>query len=365
MITVPAESDYKEVLRFLDITFKRPFKKLIPSLYADSSSMPYHYVLHGENGKINGAVCAYPGEIRLSDGEPLRILDIGMVATRKSARGQGIMVSLVNHAIDEYRKKGVELVCLTGRRKRYEHLGFYPGGRNREYEVGKMSTRNVVLKEPITFVTAKTPEQKAYIDDVAQKNAKRTVFPTATTSATIGNWFAKVYIVCVGGAPRGYAYTQFNTLCGLCLDVTGEEAVELYKQVIKAYVQYKGITVKVQALPREIELNKALSDICERVTVEAGFKYRILDYRAVVTKLYAEAQAFYGYTADFNLSIEVIDEDKFLFGIRDGKAFTEDFTGVASVKITREEATRMLLGPDRVIGAPIDPIFALAHSDLN
>lgn len=365
MITVPTPNEYKEVLRFLDITFKRPFKRLIPSLYGDDSSMPYHYVLRGENGKINGAVCAYPGEIDLGGEYPLKILDIGMVATRKSARGQGIMVSLVNHAIEEYRKNGVELVCLTGRRKRYEHLGFYPGGRNREYEVGKMSTRNVVIREPITFIPAKTSEHKAYIDKVAESNPKRTVFPTAKTSDTIGNWFAKVYVVSVGGTPKGYMYTQFNNVCGLCLEDKGESAIELYKEVIKAYVEYKGVTVKVQALPREVEFNKALSDISERVTVEAGFKFRILDYRAVVKMLYAEAQAFYGYSKDFSVSVEIVGEDKFLFGIKDGKAFTDDFTDNASVVVTPEEATRMLLGPDRVIGAPVDPIFALAHSDLN
>lgn len=365
MITVPAESDYKEVLRFLDITFKRPFKRLIPSLYADGSSMCYHYVLRGENGKINGAVCAYPGEINLGGEEPLKILDIGMVATRRSARGKGIMVRLVNHAIDEYRKKGTELVCLTGRRKRYEHLGFYPGGRNREYEVGKMSTRNIVIEEPITFIPVKTGAQKEYIDRIADTNPKRTIFPTAKTSDTISNWFAKTYIVNIGGKQRGYAYASFNTLHGVVLDERGERAVELYKQVIKAYVEYKGVSVKVQALPRERELNRALSDISERVTVEAGFKFKILDYRAVVRKLYAEAQAFYGYSEDFCVSIEIIGEDKFSFGIKDGKVFTEDYAEDASVVVTPETATRMLFGPDRIIGAPIDPIFALAHSDLN
>ncbi len=365
MITVPAESDYKEVLRFLDITFKRPFKRLIPSLYADGSSMCYHYVLRGENGKIDGAVCAYPGEINLGGEEPLKILDIGMVATRKSARGKGIMVRLVNHAIEEYRPKGTELVCLTGRRKRYEHMGFYPGGRNKEYEVGKMSARNVVIKEPITFIPVKTREQKEFVDKVASLNSKRTIFPTQQTSDTIGNWFARAYIVEIGGRQRGYAYASFNTLHGVVLDEIGESAVELYKQVIKAYVEYKGVSVKVQALPRERELNEALSDISERVTVEAGFKFKILNYRSVVRKLYAEAQAFYGYSEDFCVSVEIVGEDKFSFGIRDGKAFTADCSGDATVVVTPEEATRMLFGPDRIIGAPIDPIFALAHSDLN
>ncbi len=371
MITVPDKSEYKELLRFLDVTFRRPFKRLIPSLYADADSMPYHYVLRGENGKINGALCAYPGNVYMGgSAEPLKILDIGMVATRKSERGKGIMRTLVNHAVEEGKLKGAELVCLTGRRKRYEHLGFYPCGRNLVYGIDKMSTREVAIGTPITFVKVKTDEQKKFVDSLYAKSFQHTEFPTAKPSDVLGNWFAGVYVIHEGGAPIGYLYgmPHIRVLDGVVLDESDcsrDEAVMRYKRVIRAFVEFLGHGFRAKAIPTEACYNLALKDICENVSVHADFKFKVLDYRAVFLKLYAEAREFYGYNGEFAVSVEIIGKDKFEFGISDGKVFVRDYDGEVAVKLTDGEAIERLFGIGRIEQAPIPTVFALKHSDLN
>ena len=153
-IRIPQKEEKKKVIKFLNKVFHRPFPSLIPSLYGkDKNSMEYHYVVE-EKGELVGGICAYPQDICVGE-IAFKGVGIGMVATKKSMRGKGIMTMMLNHVFREWEGK-CEVMYLTGRRHRYEHFGFYPTGINYSYKISDMSIKKYKNSNPYSIEKAKT-----------------------------------------------------------------------------------------------------------------------------------------------------------------------------------------------------------------
>jgi len=121
-----------KVIDFINLVFSmahepHDFKTLLPKAYGDDAcSRPEHYIAV-EDGYIEGLVGLLEGELTVG-GETIKTGVIGSVSAHKYAKGKGHMKACMAMALEDAKRKGIELLWLGGKRQRYEYFGFTQGG---------------------------------------------------------------------------------------------------------------------------------------------------------------------------------------------------------------------------------------------
>ena len=357
-IYLPSKEDNKKIIRILNGIFKKHFPSLIPSLYGKGkNSMEYHYCLE-EDGKLNGIVCAYPSTINVG---PVSIkgLGIGMVSTRKSARGKGVMTTLLNHILGSA-NESYDIAYLTGRRKRYEHFGFYPAGVNYIYDISGTSIQKYKNGNPYTVKKVKSEEDINAVNELSKTGYQVVERPNTSDAEVLRNWYAKLYLLLKDGAPVGFMNVQLNKIERVY--VKGGSADD-YGYAISAYMQYKGKKfIKVEAIPSEKECIKALDDISEVKIVHSGFKYKIFSFARLTEKLASLAVAE-GDSGSYSAVIEVVGKEKFALTVKDGAVNVCHTEEASNIVLTEQQAVSALLGGERISIPCLAPI-SLHHYDL-
>lgn len=358
-IRVPREDEKRKVITFLNKVFHKPFPRLIPSLYGkDKNTMPYHFVLEKE-GVLRGAVCAYPEEIKVGN-VTIKGLQIGMVATSKKTRGEGIMSRMLHHSFEAYSKE-CEVSMLTGRRHRYEHFGYYPAGVNYEFKISSMSAKKWEKGNPYAFKVAKTEDDFKMVEELKKERKLNVVRPLATETDTLKNWFSKVYLVYKNGELVGYAGGKFFGTHNLeILYVQGD--VEDYAQAVCAYRKWrKAPSLSVEVLPTEKVFLEAMSQACEDYFIKSIYKYKVFSYKKLIEKLIA-------ITLEDNKEltyegvIEIENREKLKIIVKDGAYSVEESKEDATQAYSEKSAIAWLLGMEN--GAiPLSKI-SLRHSDF-
>lgn len=124
-------SDFGEAMAFLDGVFAEhsphDFANLLPSIYQPTDEhMRCNYAVR-DGGRLAAIVGVFPINWRVG-GVPLKMAGIGGVSVHKDFRGKGYMKLLMNHAVEQMQKDGVDLSYLGGRRQRYTYFGYEVGG---------------------------------------------------------------------------------------------------------------------------------------------------------------------------------------------------------------------------------------------
>ena len=125
--------EFKELMDFIDLVF-RPGQKggcilgsQYPHLFQDRPSYLARNLLIRDRGEIVGNVSIHPVPLRLEEGI-LMAGGIGQVGTHPERRGEGIMTTLLNDAIERMRRQDMPISVLGGDRQRYGWFGWERGG---------------------------------------------------------------------------------------------------------------------------------------------------------------------------------------------------------------------------------------------
>lgn len=358
-IRIPQEEEKKKVVSFLSKVFHRPFPSLIPSLYGkDKNTMSYHFILEKE-GKLRGAVCAYPEEIKVG-GVSIKGLQIGMVATSKKTRGEGIMTKMLTHSFERYQDE-CEVSMLTGLRHRYEHFGYYPAGINYEFKVSEMSSKKWENGNPYTIVKAKTQDDFNKIEELKKERKLEVVRPLATETDTLKNWFSKAYLVYKNGELKGYAGGKL--FGGQNLEILYVDGNVLdYIQAVVAYRKFKKAkSIMVEVLPTESTYLEAMSLCSEEYSIKSIYKYKVFSYKRLLEKLIAitlqdnERLSYQGVIA-------IEGKEKLKVKIENGTYSVEETNDDAEVTYSEKSAIAWLLGMESGV-IPLSKI-SLRHSDF-
>lgn len=122
----PEEAD--DIIDFINYVFSQAhqphdFKKYNPGMY--DSDYPFwndHYVV-SEKGRIRATV-AITHEQPVHNGVSMTACEVGQVSVHPYDRGKGYMQALMNMAVQDMEKEGVDYAHLNGLRQRYEYFGF-------------------------------------------------------------------------------------------------------------------------------------------------------------------------------------------------------------------------------------------------
>lgn len=357
-IYVPSEKDNDKVIKFLCKVFHRPFPRLIPSLYGKGkNSMRYHFCLE-KDGALRGALCAYPQEIKIGS-VSINGLGIGMVATDKKARGQGIMSAMLEHSFNVY-KDSADIACLTGLRHRYEHFGFYPCGVNYIYKISDSSSNKWKNGNPYAVVKAKSEEDFEAVDRLALTAEQVVKGSLATEHETLKNWFSKLYLLKREGKTVGFASGKFDVLERIYIE---GGTVNDYIQGAIAFKKYrKKSLLKVEVLPVEDALKEAMASASEDYEIDCHAKFKVFSYKRLLEKLIAislERNQSIKYAG----VIEVSGREKLKINIEEGNFSVSETEEGADVVLEEWQAVQIFLGAEQ---GPIQGLqkIALRHSDF-
>ncbi len=359
-IRIPKKEENRKVVKFLNKVFHKPFPALIPSLYGKNKNMmEYHFVVEKE-GVLVGAICAYPEDVTTC-GITINGVAIGMVATDKKARGQGIMGTMLNHSEEVYKNK-TDVMFLTGRRHRYEHFGYYPGGVNYFYEISTMSIKKWGNENLYTIVKAKTERDYLEVNRLSQKRGSIVFHPLASESEVLKNWFSKLYLIKKGEDIVGYASGKFFRGYELeCLYVDG--GVDDYIQAVKAYKEYvKAPLLKVQVLPTEKIFKEAMSLCSEEYSVVSHDKYKVISYKRLIEKLIAITLAE-GEKLSYQGIVEIKGRERLKISVDDGLAEVTESDEEPTLVLDEKDAIASLLGQEEAFIPRLQKI-SLRHSDF-
>ncbi|NKB71673.1 MAG: GNAT family N-acetyltransferase [Candidatus Latescibacteria bacterium] len=137
----PARIDeYSQVCHFIDRVF-RPgqqgrfiLARQYPHLFQRSTTMARRLLLLRDEGELVGGLGIHPLTLRLQEAR-LKAGGIGQVAAHPQRRGQGIMSTLLNDAIQRMQRAGYALSVLGGDRQRYGWFGWENAGLRHELDL--------------------------------------------------------------------------------------------------------------------------------------------------------------------------------------------------------------------------------------
>jgi|GEM_PF-5903046 len=360
-IRIPRKEENKKVIKFLSKVFHRPFPSLIPSLYGkEKNSMDYHYIVE-DGGELVGGICAYPQEVHVN-GVVFNGVAIGMVATKKSKRGKGIMSTMLNHVFKEY-ENICEISYLTGRRHRYEHFGYYPTGVIYSYKISSMSIKKYNNGNPYSIEPAKTKEDYASISELAMGASQYNATPISTEGDTLRNWFSKAYVIRKDGKAVGFAGGKSfgsNVLERLYVK---DGSWQDYVACVSAYKEYKKVSnLTVEVLPSEKEFKEAMQRVCEDYSIVSTVKYKVFDYQALIYKLLQVGKNA-GSLEDVETVIEIEGRTKLKISVRGEEIAVTPTEEAPKMTLSEQNAIASLVGAEEGIVKGIGK-FALRHSDF-
>ncbi len=131
-------ADKNEIISVADQAFEKSkdssFEFRYPMLFNDKRIQEYY--LAESEGKIIGLLGAYKINLIINK-VSFTACGIGKVACLKQYRGQGVMTSLLNYAVEEMKKEKIDLSYLWGERFRYANFGWVEGGETQKFSFWK------------------------------------------------------------------------------------------------------------------------------------------------------------------------------------------------------------------------------------
>ncbi len=270
--------DFEGLIKMLDSVFGFPsertegFLSLLPKLY--EKDKPNNIVAE-RDGELLGAVGLFRREIKVGD-ETLVSMGIGNVACRADMRGEGIMTSLMERAVEEIVASGADLSDLGGRRHRYGHFGYECAGRVYNFRVRDDFARHVPEADVSRGVTALPIEE--YKDEAkALFEAKRHRFFRDDFLVTLASWEADSYAFTENGSFAGYAVCDGDRVTEMALCDTGS-----FASAVKALFAVIGEDELTFALHEtETELIKAIAPIYDGISLRSNEQIAVMHHRRV------------------------------------------------------------------------------------
>ena len=327
-----SKNDKEEIIDFINYVFSydhRPhdFKVLLPKAYSDEvdGMGAEHYIVR-EDGKIKAVVANRIIDACYS-GNMLRIGAIGSVSVHPYSRGLGYMKKLMEMAIDDAKKMGVQLLILSGRRQRYGYFGFENAGiaynftvnsANAKHALGDVDDSRISFRE----MTKDDPDGIRLACEMNNSKPCHVIREENEFLRIMNSWSEKSYLIYKNDEMAGYSF-------GMCRELVLKDEAD-YPKVIKAMLK-KVDALYIPAGAYEIEKIGFLSSICENYSLGHIDKACVLDWKAVIFTL-LELKSGITELTDGEMSFTV-DGECILISVKDNKV---SVTNAAPNKNTKE-----------------------------
>lgn len=356
---IMTENEYKEdIIDFINYVFSQnhhphDFKTLMPKSYCDEANGlgAVHYVIR-EDGKIKALLANRIIDLSVCE-KSLRYGCIGNVSVHPYSRGKGYMKELMNKAIEDARKRDIDVLVLSGQRQRYGYFGFEPAGTVFEFVVSRSNIRHAMKQIDTSGITF-LPFEKATKADIhkAKELYERSLVHTVRDEnefpLILKTWSAPAYTIHINDATVGYCYGPFGEI------VLEEEAD--FPRVLKALFEKEGVEETTLSLhPHFKERIAYLSQLCEHSTVRSYEQIKVLNWtRAIDTLLTLKSACLR--LAD-GVQAVCIGNEVIKISVTDGipKAEQTDSCSDGVIRWNEVEALSALFGLDSLLNGSVLP----------
>ena len=345
--------DHEDLIDFLNYVFgmnghDTGFYRLLPKLYRPHYRPEDYNFIVTEDGKLRGAVGAYPICMNVM-GEELSAIGIGNVAVHPFHRGKGYMKDCMKLAIEDAVEKGIDFAVLGGRRQRYSYFGFELAGVSRKYWLDKTNLRHCFGSEENTSgytarqITAQDTELLEAIDALVTGRLSHPVRDKDRMYDVLNNWESRV---CVVTAPDG-------AFAGYFLANNGEDIREIdcceghgvgVLRAAHAFMGVDGLNIKTPEHAAEMcSLLSATAESCSLVHTE---NYSVFHYEKVV-RACMNLRCAISPVCDGEITLLIhgfAGDEKLRIAVREGKASVEAYDGDCAVEYTHKQAMNALFG---------------------
>lgn len=342
---------HEDLIDFLNYVFgmnghDSGFYRLLPKLYRPQFRPEDYNFIVTEDGKLRGAVGAYPIKMSVM-GQELSAIGIGNVAVHPFHRGKGYMKDCMRLAMEDAVNKGVDFAVLGGRRQRYSYFGFELAGVCREYWLDQTNLRHCFGSAEnktgykTVQITAADEKAVADIDALVCSRLSHPVREKDRLFDVLNNWESRVCAVC---APDG-------AFAGYFLADGGETLREIdcceghAKGVVCAAHEFMGRDgVKIKVPEHALEMNMLLTATAESVSLVHTENYSVFNYEKVV-RTCLQLRCAVSPVCDGEMTVKIAGfagEEKLRLKVENGKASVEAFEGECDVEFNHKQAMNAL-----------------------
>ena len=346
--SLAAKNDKKEIIELIDYVFSydyepHDFKSYLPKVYADEVDGlgAKHYIIK-ENGGIKAVVAIKEIDI-VYCGLTLKAGGVGSVAVHPDSRGKGYMSALMEFAIEDARKNGLQILFLSGKRQRYGYFGFENGGIVYNFTVSAANVKHALADVDVSGISYKeiTNQMENEIKIACKLHNEQPCRVKRSEDEflrIVNSWGDKPYAIYKNGKMIGYSV---GILGELVLKDESDYAAVLKKM-------FEGLdktTIPVGSFERgKIEF---LSAFCEDYSIRHDKKLCVLDWKSVLSVLLTLKSKTVRLTdgeAAFNIDGECIG-----ISVKNNNVTVADIDEPATA-LSHNSAQRMLFELDGLLG---------------
>jgi predicted N-acetyltransferase YhbS len=292
----PEES--QDLISLANLAFERDMERLVSKVYRSEFDPASITWVADKQGELVGQTAVLPQALNVL-GKRLNVGFVGTVSVHPDHRGEGHMKALMNASIEEMRQN-FDLGVLSGRRQRYEHFGFTPGGVTHKYTINQMNVRDANTKQE-NYGFAPLFEQEGALNFALAMNKKRIVNIQRSADLLpdiLSNFGRQSIAILKNGKLTGYliANDKWDEISEIEIECEIEnECNQELLSILKAYLLSNGLeSVAIRAPEYDIHLNSALSGVAEGMSIETPEKFLIFDFPKVVEAYLKLKQAISG-----------------------------------------------------------------------
>ncbi len=341
-IEILAGKDYDELMEMLDSAFgfnvQNGFKTFLPKLYRPAREpWKYNYGIRDEkSGKLVCALGVYPMTLSVN-GQKLLCHGYGNMGVDRNARGQGLMSSVMQYAVDESRKAGCDFAFLGGKRQRYATFGFEPAGKNNVFLLTDSNFKHCFGDIPNDVKVRKLTEDDPALDVlIAIYNSKplhterkKEIFYDILTS-----WNYEPYVAYRDGKPLGYYLRKESEIRELIL----QNDEDLFPVLRSARFENENLLVEIDAFDKNLCL--LVSKIAESYRIEQWEKFEVFRFLPVL-RAFLTLQDSAKSLPDGIMTVKIDrgeSSETVRITVRDGVAVAEESTGKPDLILSYADA---------------------------
>lgn len=343
--------EHEDLIDFLNYVFgmnghDSGFYRLLPKLYRPHFRPEDYNFIVTEDGKLRGAVGAYPIEMSVM-GEQLSAIGIGNVAVHPFHRGKGYMKDCMKLAMEDAVNKGMDFAVLGGRRQRYSYFGFELAGVCREYWLDKTNLRHCFGSADNTSgyaakqLTAQDEADIAAIDALVCSRLSHPIRPKDRLFDVLNNWESRVVAVYApDGAFAGY-FLANDTDTLREIDCCENHAQGVLRAA-HAFMGCDGLKLKVPE--HAAEMKALLTSVAESVSLVHTENYSVFHYQKVV-RACLNLRCAVSPVCDGEITVKIhgfAGEEKLRIAVKNGKAEVAAHDGECDVEFTHKQAMNAL-----------------------
>ncbi len=348
------EAYYDDYFDFINYVFgfngsSEDFKQLLPKIYRPEDAPVENSYITLENGKLRAAVGAFDHKLKVC-GIDINCRSIGNVAVHPYARSKGYMRQMMDMALSDMKKDGIDLSVLGGRRQRYNYFTYDKSGSSYNFVVNSDNIRHTYGRDRSSYHTLEikklTPDDRELLSSISELISSLDYCPVRDVSRMydiLVSWHHVPYALLKNDAFAGYLVADSKKIYEIMVVDNND-----FSNAIVSFYDYLAIPAVSVVLPEFCTdyINK-LYRLCEGYEIGLNKSFSVFNYAKVI-EAFLKLKNTYAHLPDGQVTLLIHGaggDEMLCVGVEKGEAFVRSFDGDADVELEHLDAMNVLFSP--------------------